>query len=29
MVATGDAALALQLEETGYAGYHDGDRPSE
>jgi Fe-S cluster assembly ATP-binding protein len=29
IVATGDAALALQLEETGYAGYHDGDRPSE
>jgi len=23
IVATGDAALALQLEQTGYAGYHD------
>jgi Fe-S cluster assembly ATPase SufC len=22
IVATGDAALALQLEQTGYAGYH-------
>jgi Fe-S cluster assembly ATP-binding protein len=25
IVATGDAALALQLEQTGYAGYQDGD----
>ena len=23
IVATGDAALALQLEQTGYAGYQD------
>jgi Fe-S cluster assembly ATP-binding protein len=25
IVATGDAALALELEQTGYAGYRDGD----
>ena len=27
IVATGDAALALQLEQTGYAGYLDLDTP--